>query len=288
VTTSTTIGKAFVALAALAVAGVTLVVGAVPAAPASTAKCVAVLVDFRQLGGTVQTGCAQGDPATGLQALSDAGFSYAPRPRDQLICQIDARPACSASTSSTYWSYWYRAAGSSRWVYASEGAGTHNPKPGSTEGWVWQAGGKTPPPSIRADVICPQLAATPSPKPTTPKATPQPTGSTSAKSPKAHASTGPPAAATTARTRSASAMAGSSTGSPTASQQATSATASATASAAAVTNGSSGGGSAASGPADQGNGGGALNGVAGLTLGGTVVLGIGAAAAVRARRGRSP
>ena len=33
-------------------------------------SCVAVVVDFRQLGGSVQTGCAQGDPSTGLQALS--------------------------------------------------------------------------------------------------------------------------------------------------------------------------------------------------------------------------
>jgi hypothetical protein len=46
-------------------------------------------------------------------------------------------------------------------------------------------------------------------------------------------------------------------------------------------------GAAASDPAEQG-GGGALGGAAGVALGSVVVLGIGAATVVRARRGRSP
>ena len=92
--TRTPIGKALVALATLAVAGVALAFGGVRAEPATAAaSCVAVVVDFHLLGGSVQTGCAQGDPKTGLQALTKAGFTYTPRARDGLICQIDAQGA---------------------------------------------------------------------------------------------------------------------------------------------------------------------------------------------------
>jgi hypothetical protein len=290
VSTRSPIGKVLVALATLAVAGATLVLGLARAEPAAAgATCVAVVVDFRQLGGAVQTGCAQGDPTTGLQALGRAGFSDTPRPRDGLICQIDARPACTDTTSTAYWSYWYRAPGSSHWVYASEGAGTHDPKPGSTEAWVWQDGGKTPPPSIRADAICPQLAATPSstPRPTAPKPTgtastkPTPTPSTkptpartrstprttsATSTPSGRPSADPPASSSTGSTASRSPAALSATGAP-------------------PSDGSTGG--SAGGPPDPGSSGGALRGLAGVALGGMVVLGIGAATVVRARRGGS-
>jgi hypothetical protein len=288
VSTRSPIGKVLVALAMLVVAGATLVLGLVRAGPAAAAaSCVAVVVDFRQLGGAVQTGCAQGDPSTGLQALGRAGFGYAPRPRDGLICQIDARPACTASTNTTYWSYWYRAPGSSRWVYASEGAGTHNPKPGSTEAWVWQNGGKTPPPNIRADVICPQLAATATPKPTPKPSRPKPTGTTSGKptskpstreaSAPARSTRQPSSPASTTDSRRSSDL-------PTTSAISSPATSSAAplpATQAPPTDGTAG-----AEPPHQG-GGGALGGVAGVALGGVVVLGIGAATVVRARAGKS-
>jgi hypothetical protein len=289
VTTSSPIGRAIVALAALAVAGVTLVLGAAAqvGSASASANCVAVVVDFRLLGGaggTVQTGCAQGDPSSGLKALSLAGFSYRPRP-DGLICQIDSRPACTDTTSSRYWSYWVRAAGSSHWVYASEGPGTHNPKPGSTEGWVWQDGGRTPPPSTRAETICPQLAASPSPRPTKTKPTHKPApASAPPTSGKTHAP-----ASTPARTGSTSAGA-STTRAPTspASGSGTSSSGAPSSTSAAVGQPSDGPttGAAAPDPVDQG-GGGALGGAAGVALGSAVVLGIGAATFVRARRGRS-
>lgn len=286
--TSSPIGKAFVALATLAVASATLALGAAHATPSSaaTGSCVAVVVDFGNLGGAVQTGCAQGDPSSGLKALSLAGFSYRPRP-DGLLCQIDSRPACTDTTSSRYWSYWYRAAGSSRWVYASEGPGTHNPKPGSTEGWVWQDGGRTPPPSTRADTICPQLAATPSPSPTKRKPTRQPTSPATTKptSGKTHAAASTPASpgSTSAGQGASTATASPTSGSRTSSSGAASSTS------AAVTPPADGptSGAAAPDPANQG-GGGALGGAAGVALGSAVVLGIGAATVVRARRGRSP
>jgi hypothetical protein len=296
VSTGSPIGKAVMALVTLAVAGVLAVLsivalptasalGAVQAEPAATGPCVAVVVDFRKLGGAVQTGCAQGDPSSGLKALSLAGFSYRPRP-DGLLCQIDSRPACTDTTSSRYWSYWYRAAGSSRWVYASEGPGTHNPKPGSTEGWVWQDGGRTPPPGTRADTICPQLAATPSPTPTKTKPTSKPT-SPASKTPtsgKTHAPTSTPASA-----GAASAGRGSSgpTASPTTGSR-TSSSGSPSSTSAAVAPPTDGSTSAATAPDPADQGGGSLGGAAGVALGSGVVLVIGAATVVRARRGRSP
>lgn len=286
--TGSPIGKAIVALATLAVASATLAFGAAQAGPASAATrpCVAVVVDFRHLGGQVQTGCAQGDPSSGLKALGLAGFAYRPRP-DGLICQIDSRPACTDTTSSRYWSYWYRAAGSSHWVYASEGPGTHNPKPGSTEGWVWQDGGRTPPPDTRAVTICPQLATTPSPEPTRPKPTHQPTSpaSTTPADDQTHraASTPVSPASTSAGRVSSAATTSPTTGSRTSS----SGTSSSTSAAVAPPSEAPTSGVAAPNPAEQG-GGGALGGAAGVALGSAVVLGIGAATVVRARRGRSP
>jgi hypothetical protein len=278
------IGRSGLALATLVVAGATSALGVVAtsamtpaAALAAPRACVAVIVDFRQLGGAVQTRCAQGDPATGLQALAKAGFTATPRPRDGLICEIDARPSCADTTSTTYWSYWYRAPGSSRWVYASEGAGTHNPKPGSTEAWVWQDGGRQPPPSIRADVICPQLAAASS--------TPTPTH-TKSKQPKASTrpTTQPPPDTTrsTARptpTKTTTAPAQSATNAPSSSSSSSSAAAPAT--------DSTGGSATDAAPAAKSDDGGELRGATGVALGGIVILGIGAATVLRARRGRA-
>lgn len=138
-------------------------------APAATGaeKCVGVVVDARLLGGGVRTGCAKGDPDSGLDALTAAGFRYAFAPRQPgLVCQVDGAPACDRTTTTTYWSYWYRAKGSDTWIYASEGAGSHDPEPGSTEAWVWQEGGRRQPPGVAQRTICPVAADTPRPEQT--------------------------------------------------------------------------------------------------------------------------
>ncbi|HEX7189380.1 MAG TPA: hypothetical protein VF423_14260 [Actinomycetes bacterium] len=148
------------------------VLGLLSAPPVAAAEpCVGVIVDARLLGGRVDTACADGDPDSGLDALTMAGFRYAFVPRQPgLVCQIDGQPECSRTSTTTYWSYWYRAKGSSRWVYANEGAGTHDPEPGSTEAWVWQDGGRREPPDVALRRICPQVAnrtgtsASPSPE----------------------------------------------------------------------------------------------------------------------------
>jgi hypothetical protein len=125
-----------------------------------------VVVDARLAGGPLRAACAKGDPASGLAALTKAGFSYAFLPRQPgEVCQIDALPACARTSTTTYWSYWHRAKGSSRWVYSTEGAATYDPAPGSTEAWVWQEGGKRQPPDLSFGSICPAASSAPSPTP---------------------------------------------------------------------------------------------------------------------------
>ena len=132
----------------------------VPAA-AATRPCVGMIVDGRLAGGSLRTGCATGDPRSGLAALTDAGFSYAFVPRQPgQVCQIDGLPECSRNGSDTYWSYWHRTKGTHRWIYSGEGAATYDPEPGDTEAWVWQEGGKRQPPDIAFGTLCPQAAAT--------------------------------------------------------------------------------------------------------------------------------
>ena len=158
-----TVRRLAAALAATALAGLGLL--AVPPPAAAVEPCVGVVVDARLLGGGVSIGCATGDPDSGLEALTKAGYGYAFVPRQPgQVCQIDGAPACSGTSTDTYWSYWWRAKGSSRWVYATEGAATHDPAPGATEAWVWQDGGRREPPDIALSRICPQVAA---PQPST-------------------------------------------------------------------------------------------------------------------------
>ena len=132
-----------------------------PAAPAAhaAAACtgVAVVVDFRSLGGGAQSGCAAGDPVSGLAALSGAGFGYAFAPSG-LVCQINHQPELCPRVPPTtaYWSYWHAQPGGS-WVYSNTGAGGYNPAPGSVEGWSFGAG---QPPGI-----APPPAAAPAPAP---------------------------------------------------------------------------------------------------------------------------
>ncbi|MPZ25487.1 MAG: hypothetical protein GEV12_03330 [Micromonosporaceae bacterium] len=131
-------------LAAVAVLGAGLAVAA-PASPAAAAACpdargVTVVVDFAGLGGGVAVRCAPGDPATGLAALTGAGFGYAFVPRQPgLVCQIDGLPnPCNGAPQDAYWSYWHAERGGS-WQFSSRGAGSFDPTPGTVEGWAFGA-----------------------------------------------------------------------------------------------------------------------------------------------------
>ncbi|RKT55074.1 hypothetical protein C8E97_3730 [Saccharothrix australiensis] len=122
-----------------------LVAGApLPAAAAAECAGVTVVVDFGAAGGGVRTGCAPGDPASGLAALSAAGFGYRMAQRFAgFVCRIDNRPesdpCVNASPTDAYWSYWHAQPGGS-WTYSDVGAAARDPAPGSVEGWAFGAG----------------------------------------------------------------------------------------------------------------------------------------------------
>ena len=126
---------------------VLVIVAAIPV-PAHAAGCdgVTVVVDFRGLGGGVQQGCAPGSPASGVAALTAAGFGYTYASRQPgFVCRINGKPGADAdkcvntSPSSAYWSYWHGSAGGS-WSYSNQGAATYAPARGSVEGWAFGAG----------------------------------------------------------------------------------------------------------------------------------------------------
>ena len=162
----------------VAAAGLAVAAPAAEAAACSGSSGVTVVVDFGSLGGGVQTGCAGGDPASGLAALSAAGHGYTFVPRQiGLVCQIDARPnPCNGAPTTAYWSYWHATRGGS-WSYATVGAGGYNPQPGTVEGWAFGAGGR---PGIAPP-------AAPAPPPPAPKPTTEPAPRPSAQPPPAPA-----------------------------------------------------------------------------------------------------
>jgi len=143
---------ASLALAGLVAAG--LVVAEAAPRSALAASCsgtsgVTVVVDFTALGGGSRVECAPGDPASGLAALTGAGFSYSFVPRSPgLVCRIDALPnPCNGAPVAAYWSYWHAPSGGS-WTYSTVGAGSYDPAPGTVQGWAFGAGsppGTSPP-----------------------------------------------------------------------------------------------------------------------------------------------
>jgi hypothetical protein len=101
------------------------------------------VVNFGALGGGVVTACAPGDPASGLAALTGAGFTYAFVPRQPgFVCQINVKPnPCNGAPATAYWSYWH-APRKGSWTYSTSGAGSYNPAPNTVEGWSYGAGTK--------------------------------------------------------------------------------------------------------------------------------------------------
>jgi hypothetical protein len=170
---------------------------AAEAAACSSATGVTVVVDFGSLGG-VQTGCAGGDPGSGLAALAGAGHGYTFVPRQfGLVCQIDARPnPCNGAPTTAYWSYWHASRGGS-WSYSTVGAGGYDPKPGTVEGWAFGAGrqpGIAPPAAPAPARPAPKPTTNPAPKPTTqPPAGPPRTSAPAAGAPTAPGAPGPSA-----------------------------------------------------------------------------------------------
>jgi hypothetical protein len=137
--------RSLAAVAVMVATAATVVTGA-PAAQAAACSGntgVTVVVDFTAFSGGITTGCALGDPATGLAALTGAGFSYSFVPSfPGFICRINTLPnPCNGAPVSAYWSYWHATPGGS-WSYSGSGAGSYNPAPGTVEGWAFGSGGQ--------------------------------------------------------------------------------------------------------------------------------------------------
>ena len=104
---------------------------------------VSVVVDLTDAGGGVLVGCAAGDPATGRQALVDAGFTVADGPTG-MICTINATPdPCPKAFTGSYWSYWSARPGGT-WAAYAVGADSSHPASGAYEGWRYNDGKSGP------------------------------------------------------------------------------------------------------------------------------------------------
>ena len=148
--------------------------GTAQAAVTCTAEQVTVVVQY--LGGGQVTGCSNGDPGTGVDALRSAGFSFQYSPREPgFVCTIDSNPGDGKCMKPKYWSYWHASKPGAAWTYSSEGAGTYNPTPGSVEGWRFDCGA-APGAASRCTTSSPKPSPKPSPRP--------------APTPSTHASTG--------------------------------------------------------------------------------------------------
>ena len=146
---------------------------------------VTVVVDFRELGGGVNVVCALGPVSSGLDALTRAGIGFRTAQRfPGFVCRIADKPATdpcvNTSPPSAYWAYWIAAPGGT-WCYATLGAGSRRPPPGTFEGWSFsldKVAAKIPPPSFTPP------APTTSPAPTLNRSdctsTPQPPIATTA------------------------------------------------------------------------------------------------------------
>ncbi|WP_147917821.1 hypothetical protein [Ruania zhangjianzhongii] len=103
---------------------------------------VTVVVDFTDVGGEIEVGCADGDPASGREALEAAGFT----PEDSqpgMICTVDGLPdPCPEEFEGSFWSYWY--AEDETWASYQVGADEADPAPGSVEGWRYFDGSAGP------------------------------------------------------------------------------------------------------------------------------------------------
>jgi hypothetical protein len=140
-------------------------------ATAAPKICVALVVDFGDLGGGVHTTCASvAKGSTGYDVLRAGGHTFAIC-SNGVLGSIDGRPAngCTQMKDNKhYWSYWHRARGSTRWTYSNLGAGGYHPANASTEGWRWM---DTPPANVPYNRIC--KTATPSPTSSPPRSSPR-------------------------------------------------------------------------------------------------------------------
>lgn len=116
---------------------------------------VTVVVDATELEGDVTVACAP-DPATGTEALAQAGIAETRDPSGY-ICAVGGLPdPCPTEFTGSYWSYWTAAPGG-EWTAYAEGSDTAVPAAGTVEGWRYGDG--TQPPSVAPADVLPGAAA---------------------------------------------------------------------------------------------------------------------------------
>lgn len=154
-TTARRPSRALALLGAAALLTTAVPTAAAPAAATTECDGVYVVVDFTDLGGDVETGCAEGDPESGRDALESAGFA----PEDStpgLVCTIDGLPdPCPTEFTGSYWAYWQMSDG--EWVSSSVGFDEADPTPGGVEGWRYNDGSE--PPGVTAEDLPGAVAA---------------------------------------------------------------------------------------------------------------------------------
>jgi hypothetical protein len=157
-------------------------------AASSTSGCsatsgVTVIVDFTHFpGGKVERGCAPGQPANGLIALQNAGFTSAGTAQygDAFVCRIDGLPtpqqeACAVTPSPTaYWSFWSARPADTGWTYSNVGVLDFHPKAGSVEAFAF--GSRAQPSVSPSEAVPPVTTSTTTkiPPPTAPRTNPPP------------------------------------------------------------------------------------------------------------------
>ncbi|WP_111720153.1 hypothetical protein [Homoserinimonas sp. OAct 916] len=111
---------------------------------AATGACgnetgVTVVVDFTDLGGDIEIGCATEAPESGRSALTAAGFTSADS-QPGFLCSINSMPdPCPTTFEGSFWSYWHSAP-NGEWTSYQVGADTSTPVPGELEGWRYSDG----------------------------------------------------------------------------------------------------------------------------------------------------
>jgi len=171
--------------------------GTAQAAACSGSSGVTVIVQFPPQAGSpgyTVTGCAPGDPSSGIKALEGAGFSYMYHPRQPgFVCKINRFPRDGNCMSPKYWSYWHADEAGGSWTYSSEGAQTYDPAPGSAEGWRFDCGA-----APGASTRCTAPKPKPAPKPTAKPSSGSTSSAPASASPSAKGSTAAKAASTKA------------------------------------------------------------------------------------------
>ncbi len=169
--------------AAAAIIAVAVPVLGARASDASLAGCtsstgVVVIVDFSHWGGSVERGCASGAPATGLDALHDAGFTSAGTAQygNAFVCRIDSHPSTAEQTcastppANAYWAYYHARWTDTGWTYYAVGATSTHPAPGTIDAWAF---GARVLPSVNPPAAVATVTTTP--PPTTAPTQPPPT-----------------------------------------------------------------------------------------------------------------